>query len=65
MKENWNFWAKDWSARITIEWDAAKVKLKDFKGDIQCFVGDEFQYERAVSLRPTHKATKTGLILLK
>lgn len=58
--ETWNFWRKDWSERIIVEWPKS-VYRKDFFSDVQRLVGEDFIYERSLSGQTQYKATKKGL----
>lgn len=61
MENNrWNFWSKDWSKVIVVEWDG--VPLKSIRADIVKLVGEDFKYERTITSRPTeYIASKKGL----
>lgn len=57
----WNFWKKDWSERIIVDWDP-KIKLEKFRQDIIDKLGDDFIYERGLSGDQTDfVATNHGL----
>ena len=48
----WNFWTKDWSRHIVVEWDERTVPLKSFEKDIRRELGKNFIYERSLSRTP-------------
>lgn len=58
----WNFWTKDWTKRIIVDWDG-KLPLNKFRRQVEKLVGEGFIYERSLNEDPTNYiVTKTGLI---
>lgn len=50
----WNFWKKDWSKRIIVQWEGnAKQPLKKFSKQVAKLVGNGFLYEPALNGKPT------------
>ncbi len=68
MENNrWNFWRKDWSKRIIVQWDnPQKQPLLKFRQGIIKILGKEFIYERAISSDKTqYMVTPKGLVKYK
>ncbi len=61
----WNFWKKDWSLRIIVEWDG-KIPLVSFRDQIIEKLGKDFIFERALNSDDTeYTVTKKGLVASK
>lgn len=57
----WNFWKKDWSERIIVEWNP-KIKLEKFRQDVINKLGKGFIYEPSLNNDKTDfVATGSGL----
>lgn len=59
----YNFWRKDWSERIQVQWDNIyEVPLAKFRKDIIKLIGKDFIYELALNNEPIeYLATVDGL----
>ena len=47
--EIWNFWAKGWTKKITVQWNGDLKKLEPYKKQILKKLGRGWGYERSVN----------------